>query len=157
MKRTVGGYFNVQGRADDTMNLGGIKVLHCVYIQTQLRSYWNFSQVFIFCFSVITQTSSIEIERVCDQADECISETAAVSLTPPNGGPELLVIFAVLKEGFMKQSEEELKLKFSRTIQKDLNPLFKVINIFDGFHQLKVTKSFCLLTWILQKKKKYCR
>jgi acyl-coenzyme A synthetase/AMP-(fatty) acid ligase len=26
IKRTVGGYFIVQGRADDTMNLGGIKV-----------------------------------------------------------------------------------------------------------------------------------
>lgn len=82
---------------------------------------------------------------MCDQADECISETAAVSLTPPDGGPELLVIFAVLKEGFRKQNEEELKLKFSRIIQKDLNPLFKVINIFDDFYQFKVTKSFCLL------------
>lgn len=28
LKRTVGGYLVVQGRADDTMNLGGIKVLH---------------------------------------------------------------------------------------------------------------------------------
>lgn len=26
VKRTVGGYYYVQGRADDTMNLGGIKV-----------------------------------------------------------------------------------------------------------------------------------
>ncbi|CAH8306210.1 unnamed protein product [Eruca vesicaria subsp. sativa] len=96
VKRTVGGYYNVQGRADDTMNLGGIK------------------------------TSSIEIERVCDQADESISETAAVSITPPNGGPELLAIFAVLKDGFKRKSEEELKRIFSRAIQKDLNPLFKV-------------------------------
>ncbi|CAN8321792.1 unnamed protein product [Cochlearia groenlandica] len=97
VKRSVGGYFNVQGRSDDTMNLGGIK------------------------------TSSIEIERVCDQADECISESAAVSITPPNGGPDLLVIFVVLNEGFKKHnSEEELKMKISRTIQKDLNPLFKL-------------------------------
>lgn len=28
LKRTVGGYIVVQGRADDTMNLGGIKVFH---------------------------------------------------------------------------------------------------------------------------------
>lgn len=28
LKRTVGGYLVVQGRADDTMNLGGIKVRH---------------------------------------------------------------------------------------------------------------------------------
>ncbi|KAF9603859.1 hypothetical protein IFM89_038117 [Coptis chinensis] len=38
--------------ADDTMNLGGIK------------------------------TSSVEIERVCDQADENVLETAAISVTP---------------------------------------------------------------------------
>lgn len=80
---------------------------------------------------------------MCDQADECISETAAVTLTPPNGGPELLVIFAVLKEGFKQQSGEELKMKFSRTIQKDLNPLFKVINIFDEFfYKFKVIIRF---------------
>ncbi|CAA2933391.1 probable acyl-activating enzyme 18, peroxisomal [Olea europaea subsp. europaea] len=58
IKRTVGGFLVVQGRADDTMNLGGIK------------------------------TSSIEIERVCDGADESVLETAAVSTAPPNGGPE---------------------------------------------------------------------
>ncbi|KAE8677196.1 hypothetical protein F3Y22_tig00111542pilonHSYRG00124 [Hibiscus syriacus] len=62
LKRMVGGYLVVQGRADDTMNLGGIK------------------------------TSSVEIERVCDRADESILETAAVSVVPPDGGPELLVI-----------------------------------------------------------------
>ena len=28
LKRTVGGYLVVQGRADDTMNLGGIKVVN---------------------------------------------------------------------------------------------------------------------------------
>lgn len=27
LQRTVGGYYIVQGRADDTMNLGGIKVI----------------------------------------------------------------------------------------------------------------------------------
>lgn len=27
IQRTVGGYYLVQGRADDTMNLGGIKVI----------------------------------------------------------------------------------------------------------------------------------
>lgn len=31
IKRTVGGYLFVQGRADDTMNLGGIKVLHTIF------------------------------------------------------------------------------------------------------------------------------
>nr|GME08064.1 probable acyl-activating enzyme 18, peroxisomal isoform X1 [Ipomoea batatas] len=95
LKRTVGGYLVVQGRADDTMNLGGIK------------------------------TSSVEIERVCNLADNNVVETAAVSASPANGGPEQLVIFVVLKEGF-KIAPEELKTKFSRAIQRNLNPLFKV-------------------------------
>ncbi|MED6108813.1 putative CoA ligase ccl12 [Stylosanthes scabra] len=96
--RTVGGYIIVQGRADDTMNLGGIK------------------------------TSSIEIERVCDRADECISETAAVSVAPPSGGPEQLAIFVVLKKGYVSNAET-LKLKFSKAIQSNLNPLFKVSHV----------------------------
>ncbi|KAK6235716.1 hypothetical protein QUC31_019452 [Theobroma cacao] len=95
LKRTVGGYLVVQGRADDTMNLGGIK------------------------------TSSVEIERVCDRADESVLETAAVSVAPPDGGPELLVIFVVLKKGYDHQPEK-LKMIFSKAIQVNLNPLFKV-------------------------------
>ncbi|KAK7318793.1 hypothetical protein RJT34_03500 [Clitoria ternatea] len=95
IKRTVGGYIIVQGRADDTMNLGGIK------------------------------TSSIEIERVCDRADECILETAAVGVATANRGPEQLVIFVVLKEGY-NSNAETLKMKFSKAIQSNLNPLFKV-------------------------------
>ncbi|GFQ04980.1 probable acyl-activating enzyme 18 peroxisomal [Phtheirospermum japonicum] len=95
LKRTVGGFLMVQGRADDTMNLGGIK------------------------------TSSVEIERVCNRADESVLETAAVSVAPPNGGPEQLTIFVVLKKGF-NTKQDVLKMKFSRAIQTNLNPLFKV-------------------------------
>ncbi|GFZ18245.1 acyl-activating enzyme 18 [Actinidia rufa] len=95
IKRTVGGYIVVQGRADDTMNLGGIK------------------------------TSSVEIERVCDRADESVMETAAVSVAPVSGGPEQLAIFVVLKKGFHHE-RDKLKMLFSRAIQSSLNPLFKV-------------------------------
>ncbi|KAL3850388.1 hypothetical protein ACJIZ3_012270 [Penstemon smallii] len=95
IKRTTGGYLVVQGRADDTMNLGGIK------------------------------TSSVEIERVCNTADESVLETAAISVAPPKGGPEQLSIFVVLKKGFSIKPDV-LKLKFSRAIQTNLNPLFKV-------------------------------
>ncbi|KAL4591323.1 hypothetical protein LXL04_004281 [Taraxacum kok-saghyz] len=95
IKRTIGGYFVVQGRADDTMNIGGIK------------------------------TSSIEIERVCDHADVSIMETAAVSASPAIGGPELLALFVVLKKGFSGEPEN-LKMIFTKAIQKNLNPLFKV-------------------------------
>ncbi|XP_047325723.1 probable CoA ligase CCL12 [Impatiens glandulifera] len=95
IKRTIGGYYVVQGRADDTMNLGGIK------------------------------TSSLEIERVCDRAEESIVETAAVSISPPTGGPEQLAIFVVLRHGFTAEPEM-LKTKLTKTIQMNLNPLFKV-------------------------------
>lgn len=71
------------------------------------------------------QTSAIEIERVCDRADESILETAAVSVSPVGGGPEVLVIFAVLKKGFTSQPDK-LKTIFSKAIQRNLNPLFKV-------------------------------
>ncbi|OVA16457.1 AMP-dependent synthetase/ligase [Macleaya cordata] len=95
LKRTVGGYFVVQGRADDTMNLGGVK------------------------------TSSVEIERVCDRADENVLETAAISIAPVNGGPEQLVIFVVLKKESYCEPDQLMR-KFSRAIQSNLNPLFKV-------------------------------
>lgn len=75
------------------------------------------------------QTSSVEIERVCDRADESVLETAAVSVAPPDGGPELLVMFVVLKKGYDHQPEK-LKMIFSKAIQVNLNPLFKV-SLFD--------------------------
>ncbi|XP_062212751.1 probable CoA ligase CCL12 isoform X2 [Phragmites australis] len=96
IQRTVGGYYIVQGRADDTMNLGGIK------------------------------TSSVEIERVCNRADEGLLETAAVSIKPTGGGPEHLAILAVLKDRSTPYDVNLLKSKFQRAIQKNLNPLFKV-------------------------------
>lgn len=95
IQKTVGGYLVVQGRADDTMNLGGIK------------------------------TSSVEIERVCNRADENVLEAAAVSVKSEMGGPEQLVILVVLKGG-SKCEADLLKTKFSRAIQTNLNPLFKV-------------------------------
>ncbi|KAK2632945.1 hypothetical protein EUGRSUZ_L00850 [Eucalyptus grandis] len=93
IKRIVGGYYIVQGRADDTMNLGAIK-----------------------------------IERVCDREDESILETAAISLRPPTGGPEQLVVLVVLKKG-CKAELNDLKMKFSKAIQRNLNPLFKVSSV----------------------------
>ncbi|XP_073268269.1 probable CoA ligase CCL12 isoform X1 [Populus alba] len=98
IKRTAGGYFIVQGRADDTMNLGGIK------------------------------TSSVEIERACNNVDQNIVESIAISAAPEDGGPELLVMFAVLKEGYSSKPED-LQKKFTRAIQTNLNPLFKVNHV----------------------------
>ncbi|ONK65596.1 uncharacterized protein A4U43_C07F38710 [Asparagus officinalis] len=96
VQRTIGGYYIVQGRADDTMNLGGIK------------------------------TSSVEIERVCNRADERVLETAAVGIKPVTGGPEQLVVLVVLKPGALDCEPHFLRTKFQKAIQKNLNPLFKV-------------------------------
>ncbi|XP_019415489.1 PREDICTED: probable acyl-activating enzyme 17, peroxisomal [Lupinus angustifolius] len=66
-ERTARGYYHAHGRADDTMNLGGIKV------------------------------SSVEIERICSGVDSNILELAAIGVPPSGGGPELLVVAVVLK------------------------------------------------------------
>lgn len=71
------------------------------------------------------QTSSVEIERICDRAHEGVLETAAISVAPANGGPEQLSIFVVLKNG-LDIKPDELRSKFSKAIQTNLNPLFKV-------------------------------
>ncbi|XP_062082791.1 probable CoA ligase CCL12 [Humulus lupulus] len=123
LKRTAGGFFIVHGRADDTMNLGGIK------------------------------TSSIEIERVCNRADESVMETAAVSVAPVSGGPEQLVMFVVLKSGHNNEAER-LKKKFSKAIQSNLNPLFKVsfVKIVEEFPR---TASNKLLRRVLRDQMKH--
>lgn len=64
--RLPGGYYQALGRADDTMNLGGIKV------------------------------SSAELERcVLERLPHLVSEAAAVGAPSPGGGPERLVLFVV--------------------------------------------------------------
>jgi len=96
-ERLPHGYFRALGRADDTMNLGGIKV------------------------------SSAEIERTLNLVPS-VSETAAIAVNPPGGGPSLLVIFAVLKPG-TAETPEALKTNFQRAIKEKLNPLFKIHDI----------------------------
>ncbi|MCD7468657.1 putative acyl-activating enzyme 17, peroxisomal [Datura stramonium] len=99
-ERTARGYYRAHGRADDTMNLGGVKV------------------------------SSVEIEKVCNAVDESILETAAVGVPPPGGGPDKLVIAVVFKDSEgSKDNLNSLKVSFNSALQKKLNPLFKVSHI----------------------------
>ena len=87
------GYYKAQGRADDAMNLGGIKV------------------------------SSIQIEELINQL-EFVKESAAVAVSPADGGPSQLFVFAVLLPSNLKDEEQ---LKEAKSIIKEkLNPLFKV-------------------------------
>lgn len=92
-----GGYYRALGRADDTMNLGGIKI------------------------------SSAEIERVVTHV-EGVSETAAIAVSPPGGGPSQLVVYAVPKPD-AKPDKFELRMGMQRAISKGLNPLFKVQDV----------------------------
>ena len=91
--RLDNGYYKAQGRADDAMNLGGIKV------------------------------SSIQIEEVINQL-EFIKESAAIAISPENGGPSQLVIYAIVLPGNLS-NEEQLK-QTKLIIRQRLNPLFKV-------------------------------
>ncbi|RLM86486.1 putative acyl-activating enzyme 17, peroxisomal [Panicum miliaceum] len=98
-ERTCDGYYRAHGRADDTMNLGGIKV------------------------------SSIEIERICNRVNDAILETAAIGVPPIGGGPEQLTIAIVFKDQSTQVEDlNQLKLAFNTALKK-LNPLFKVSSV----------------------------
>ncbi|KAI8028645.1 putative acyl-activating enzyme 17, peroxisomal [Camellia lanceoleosa] len=95
---TSRGYYHAHGRADDTMNLGGIKV------------------------------SSVEIERICNAVDNNILETAAVGVPPQGGGPERLVIAVVFKDSSESATDlNTLRTAFNSALQNKLNPLFKML------------------------------
>lgn len=94
LSRLPNGYYQALGRADDTMNLGGIKI------------------------------SSVEIERVLNNISGLI-ETAAIAVKPSEGGPDLLVIYAVPHE----KTEVDTVIwrqKMQLVIKNHLNPLFKI-------------------------------
>ncbi|XP_062199567.1 probable acyl-activating enzyme 17, peroxisomal [Phragmites australis] len=96
---TSDGYYRAHGRADDTMNLGGIKV------------------------------SSIEIERICNRVNDAILETAAIGVPPIGGGPEQLTIAVVFEDHNSQAEDlNQLKLAFNSALKK-LNPLFKVSSV----------------------------
>ncbi|WCJ22031.1 acyl-activating enzyme 17 [Euphorbia peplus] len=99
-ERTSRGYYHAHGRADDTMNIGGIKV------------------------------SSVEIERICNAVDNSILETAAIGVPPAQGGPERLVIAVVFKNPDDSSRDlDELRKSFNSAVQKKLNPLFRVSHV----------------------------
>ncbi|KAL4278626.1 hypothetical protein GQ457_03G018650 [Hibiscus cannabinus] len=99
-ERSSRGYYRAHGRADDTMNIGGIKV------------------------------SSVEIERICNAADRSVLETAAIGVPPAGGGPERLVIAVVFKDPHNSKTDlDRLRTSFNSAVQKNLNPLFKVSHV----------------------------
>jgi acetyl-CoA synthetase len=90
-----GGYYRALGRADDTMNLGGIKV------------------------------SAVELERTMNRL-EAVIETAAIGVSPPEGGPAILVVFAVVDGG---PDAGALQVELQQQIRGELNPLFRIADL----------------------------
>ena len=96
--RLENGYYRAQGRSDDAMNLGGIKV------------------------------SSVQIEEVINRL-EFVKESAAIAVSPQEGGPSVLVIYAVC---LPSKETPENKLRQTQLIVKNrLNPLFKVQQLIE--------------------------
>jgi len=110
MERLPGGYYRAQGRVDDTMNLGGIKV------------------------------SSAEIERVCNQVSGLLETAAIAVPTPGGGPSMLVIYAVLEAENEpqttggstpSEPSESVLRDACQRQIRASLNPLFKL-------HELQV-------------------
>ena len=97
LQRLANGYFRAHGRADDCMNLGGIKV------------------------------SSLQIEEVVGGV-EGVRETAAVAVSPPGGGPSMLVVYAV-PAGETELNAADLRSAMQQAIRAELNPLFQVHDV----------------------------
>ena len=73
------------------------------------------------------KVSSVEIEQILN-AEEGISETAAIAVSSTEGGPSQLVIYAVLAPDFQKD-KATLLASFQATIRQYLNPLFKISDL----------------------------
>ena len=74
------------------------------------------------------KVSSAEIEEVLNVVDE-IQETAAVAVSPKDGGPSQLVIYAVLTASRSELTKQELHATLQTTLSYHLNPLFRIHDV----------------------------
>ena len=70
------------------------------------------------------KVASAEIERVL-QGVASVSETAAIAVLPPDGGPSQLVIYAVCTD-VRDAGKDGLAAAMQSAIKQELNPLFKI-------------------------------
>jgi len=68
------------------------------------------------------KVSAIQLEQVINSL-EYIKESAAVAVTPPKGGPDMLVVYYVLQSDMDKKIVSK---EISRIIRTQINPLFRV-------------------------------
>ena len=74
------------------------------------------------------KVSSAEIEEVLNVVDG-IQETAAVAVSPKDGGPSQLVIFVVLTASASEPTKQELHDTLQAEISQHINPLFRVQDV----------------------------
>ena len=74
------------------------------------------------------KVSSAEIEAVLNVVDG-IQETAAVAVSPKDGGPSQLVIYAVLAASRSEPTKQELHATLQTTLSYHLNPLFRIHDV----------------------------
>lgn len=95
--RLPGARLRAQGRVDDAMNLGGVKV------------------------------AAAELERVIAAGVPCVVEVAAVAARPPGGGPDRLVLFVVMRDdGVGVPHVHAVRSACQAAVSTALNPLFRV-------------------------------
>lgn len=73
------------------------------------------------------KVSSAEIEQTLNSVSG-IRETAAIAVSPPEGGPGRLVIYAVLLPE-TNVTKISLKISLQTAIKQHLNPLFKIYDV----------------------------
>jgi acetyl-CoA synthetase len=73
------------------------------------------------------KVSSAEIEQILN-AVEGIQETAAIAVSPPQGGPSQLVIYATLEKN-TPPDQQALQTSLQTAIRQHLNPLFKIHDV----------------------------
>jgi acetyl-CoA synthetase len=71
--------------------------------------------------------SSAQIEEVVGSVDG-IRETAAIAVSPPEGGPSRLIVY-VVPSGQSQADAENLKSAMQQEIRSRLNPLFKIHDV----------------------------
>ena len=74
------------------------------------------------------KVSSAEIEEILNAVSE-IQETAAVTVSPKDGGPSQLVIYAVLTASEPDPTKQEIHDALQAELSQHLNPLFRIRDV----------------------------
>ena len=74
------------------------------------------------------KVSSAQIEGVLNIVDE-VQETAAIAVSPKDGGPSQLIIYAVLAASNAEVTKQEIQETLQAELSQRLNPLFRIHDV----------------------------